>query len=85
VPVQYAVVVGDRAAAMSMLQAKIQELGEGVLVVLGTHGRTGIRKVLWGSQAEDVLRDAVCPVLVVKAPVRVGEALASAVPTTASV
>jgi len=36
------------------------------LIVLSTHGRTGIRRVLLGSTAERVLRHAPCPVLVVR-------------------
>jgi nucleotide-binding universal stress UspA family protein len=35
------------------------------LIVMGTHGRTGIRRVLLGSVAEQVLRQARCPLLVV--------------------
>jgi nucleotide-binding universal stress UspA family protein len=35
------------------------------LVVVGTHGRTGIRKLVLGSVAEDVFRHASCPVLTV--------------------
>ena len=35
------------------------------LVVVGTHGRRGIEKVLLGSIAEQVFRDASCPVLTV--------------------
>lgn len=38
------------------------------LIVMGTHGRTGIRHALMGSVAEHVLRRAPCPVLTVKAP-----------------
>ena len=37
------------------------------LIVLGTHGRTGLRRLLMGSVAERVLRHAVCPVLTVRA------------------
>lgn len=37
------------------------------LVVMGTHGRTGIKHVLLGSVAEKVVRHAPCPVLVVRA------------------
>jgi nucleotide-binding universal stress UspA family protein len=33
------------------------------LIVLGTHGRTGLRRVLMGSVAESVLRRAPCPVV----------------------
>lgn len=37
------------------------------LLVIGTHGRTGMARVLLGSTAEKVLRGAPCPVLAVKA------------------
>ncbi|HUK62312.1 MAG TPA: universal stress protein [Dongiaceae bacterium] len=36
------------------------------LVVVGTHGRTGLQRVLLGSVAEQVVRTAPCPVLTVK-------------------
>lgn len=36
------------------------------LVVIATHGRTGLRHVLLGSVAERVIRHAHCPVLVVR-------------------
>jgi len=35
------------------------------LIVVGTHGRTGLGKLLLGSVAEDILRHAHCPVLTV--------------------
>lgn len=35
------------------------------LIVLGTHGRTGLGKLLLGSVAENILRHAACPVLTV--------------------
>ncbi len=35
------------------------------LLVLGTHGRTGLGKLLLGSVAEDILRHVPCPVLTV--------------------
>jgi len=35
------------------------------MIVLGTHGRTGLGKLLLGSVAEDILRHAPCPVLTV--------------------
>ena len=38
------------------------------LIVLGTHGRTGLDRLLMGSVAEQVVRKAPCPVLTVKAP-----------------
>jgi nucleotide-binding universal stress UspA family protein len=38
------------------------------LIVMGTHGRSGLERLLLGSVAEKVLRDASCSVLVVKLP-----------------
>ena len=38
------------------------------LIVMGTHGRTGLERLLLGSVAEKVLRDAPCSVLVDKLP-----------------
>lgn len=36
------------------------------LIITGTHGRTGLRRILMGSVAEQVLRGAPCPVLTVR-------------------
>jgi universal stress protein A len=36
------------------------------VIVMGTHGRTGLSRLLMGSIAEDVLRHAACPVFLVK-------------------
>lgn len=41
------------------------------LIVMGSHGRTGLGRLLLGSVAEVVLRKAPCPVLTVKAPLPV--------------
>jgi nucleotide-binding universal stress UspA family protein len=38
------------------------------LIVMGTHGRTGLGRILMGSVAEQVMRKATCPVLTVKMP-----------------
>lgn len=38
------------------------------LIIMGTHGRTGLEHVLMGSVAEKVVRRAPCPVLTVKHP-----------------
>ncbi len=35
------------------------------LMVLGTHGRTGVEKLVLGSKAEEILRQATCPVLTI--------------------
>jgi len=40
------------------------------LIVMGTHGRTGLGRALMGSVAEQVLRTAPCPVVTVKAPAK---------------
>jgi nucleotide-binding universal stress UspA family protein len=40
------------------------------LIVLGTHGRTGLGKLVLGSVAEEILRNAPCPVLTVGPKVR---------------
>jgi nucleotide-binding universal stress UspA family protein len=38
------------------------------VIVVGTHGRRGLRRVLMGSDAEAVVREAQVPVLLVRAP-----------------
>jgi len=43
------------------------------LVVLGTHGRRGVSKLMLGSGAEKIYRSASCPVLTVGPKVRTGE------------
>lgn len=40
------------------------------VIVMGTHGRRGLRRVVMGSDAESVLREARVPVLLVRTPVR---------------
>lgn len=48
----------------SILQAA-EEMGAD-LIVMGTHGRTGLRRGLMGSVAERVVRGATCPVLTLR-------------------
>ncbi|HEX7901863.1 MAG TPA: universal stress protein [Planctomycetota bacterium] len=55
------VALSGRAA--SSLMAYAAESGAGFLA-LTTHGRTGLRRALLGSIAEEILRNAPCPVLV---------------------
>ena len=38
------------------------------LIVIGTHGRSGIERLLLGSVTEQVIRQASCPVLTTKPP-----------------
>jgi nucleotide-binding universal stress UspA family protein len=40
------------------------------LIVMGTHGRRGIKHLVLGSAAERVVRTALCPVLTVRTPER---------------
>lgn len=65
VPVDYKLAEGDSAAAIN----KVAEETAADLIVLGSHGRTGLRRALMGSVAEHVMRTAPCPVLVVKGAV----------------
>ena len=59
-----AVALSGRAASALMTYAA--ESGAGFLA-LTTHGRTGLRRALLGSIAEEILRNAPCPVLVRRA------------------
>lgn len=40
------------------------------LIVLGTHGRTGLDHIIFGSTAERVVRSSSCPVLTIRMPVK---------------
>jgi len=55
---------GDPAA--EVLSAA-EEIGAD-LIVMGTHGRTGLGRLLMGSVAEEVMRHAPCPVLTTRLP-----------------
>jgi universal stress protein A len=44
--------------------------GRADLIVMGTHGRTGLARLLIGSVAEAVLRRSVCPVLTLRVPTK---------------
>jgi nucleotide-binding universal stress UspA family protein len=45
---------------------KAAEFKQASLIILGSHGRTGLKRLLMGSVAERVIGHAKCPVLVVK-------------------
>jgi nucleotide-binding universal stress UspA family protein len=53
---------GDPAEKLVKLAAAL----DADIVILGTHGRTGIKRFLIGSVAEKVVRNAGCQVLVVR-------------------
>jgi len=54
--------IGDPAHEILTLERQLAA----DLIVLATHGRKGVRRMLLGSVAEAVLRDATCPVLTVQ-------------------
>jgi nucleotide-binding universal stress UspA family protein len=56
--------VGDIEATICRVA---EELGVDVIVV-GSHGRTGLNRLFLGSVSEHVVRHAPCPVLVVREP-----------------
>jgi universal stress protein A len=60
----YQLLEGDPALEIAEAAKRV----EADLVVMGTHGRTGLSRVLVGSVAEGVMRQAPCPVLTVKKP-----------------
>jgi nucleotide-binding universal stress UspA family protein len=47
---------------------KAAEFKQVSLIIVGSHGRTGLKRLLMGSVAERVIGHAKCPVLVVKKP-----------------
>lgn len=53
------------------------------LIVLGTHGRTGVSRMLMGSVAEAVVRHAKCPVVTYKAKAIAHAAAPAVQPATA--
>lgn len=53
------------------------------LIVLGTHGRRGVGRLVMGSSAERILRLATVPVLLVRAPEQAPEAAEPAKPEAA--
>jgi nucleotide-binding universal stress UspA family protein len=57
-------VSGDASEA---ILSTAREIGAD-LIIIGTHGRSGVRRMLLGSVAETVLRRAPCPVLAIRDP-----------------
>jgi nucleotide-binding universal stress UspA family protein len=87
VPVETHVVQGVAASAIVTVAEKCQA----DLIVMGTHGRSGLSRMVLGSVAESVMRQAHCPVMTVKpgkterVPVDEGFAAQRAQPAYASV
>jgi nucleotide-binding universal stress UspA family protein len=63
-PCEHLLLEGDPAGEI----VRAAEEENASLIVLGTHGRTGLARLLMGSVAEQVVRHAPCPVLIVKDP-----------------
>lgn len=70
IPVIHRMLTGDPAT--SILRTADEENVD--LIVMGTHGRRGLTRLLMGSVAEEVVRKAKCPVLTVKQPAAVAAA-----------
>ncbi|MDB5313305.1 MAG: putative universal stress protein [Gemmataceae bacterium] len=64
IAVYHAFLEGDPATEITRYAA---DAGIDVIVI-GTHGRTGVDRLVMGSVAEKVMREAACSVLVVKLP-----------------
>jgi nucleotide-binding universal stress UspA family protein len=62
--VERRLIVGDPAT--EILRVAQEEPCD--VIVMGTHGRTGLGRLLMGSVAEQVVRRASCPVLTIKIP-----------------
>lgn len=62
VPVEHQARMGAPGAVITFVAEQVHA----DLIVMGTHGRTGVSRILMGSIAEYVMRHAPCPVLTVK-------------------
>lgn len=62
-PLPTEIVVERGDASSEILRQAIDRKAD--LIVMGTHGRTGLRHMLLGSVTEKIIRNASCPVLVV--------------------
>ncbi len=63
---EHRLVVGD--AALEIMRVAQEANVE--LIVMGTHGRGGLSRLLMGSVSEAVVRSAPCPVLTLKQPAK---------------
>lgn len=79
VTIEHRLLEGDPA---TVIAESAQEAGAD-LIVMGTHGRTGFTRLIMGSVAENVLRQASCPVLTVRGTVEVKAEEMEEMPETA--
>ena len=64
VTIEHRLLRGDGNPAKKIVHLAKEEKAD--LIVMGTHGRTGVTRALMGSIAEAVVRRAPCPVLIMK-------------------
>jgi len=64
VPYEHRMLLGEPATEI----VRLAEEQAADLIVMGTHGRTGLKRLLMGSVAEAVVRRSACPVLTFKEP-----------------
>ncbi len=64
VPCDHHLLAGEPASEITAFADK----EKADMIVMGTHGRTGLRRLLMGSVAEAVVRHANCPVFTLKCP-----------------
>lgn len=62
--VEHRLADGDPAAEI----IRVADETDADVIVLATHGRTGLGRLLMGSVAEQVVRKATCPVVTIKGP-----------------
>ncbi|QVL32425.1 universal stress protein [Telmatocola sphagniphila] len=64
IPIQHVLLEGDPADEIVRYATEANMN----MLVIGTHGRSGVDRLMMGSVAERILRDSPCSVLVVKLP-----------------
>lgn len=64
IKVSYEVLFGSVAESL----AEFAEKNQIDLIVIATHGRSGVSRWVWGSVADRILRSSCVPVLMVRAP-----------------
>jgi nucleotide-binding universal stress UspA family protein len=81
IAIEHRLAFGEPAPVIDEVAAEVHA----DLIIMGTHGRSGVRRLLMGSVAEQVVRKAPCPVLTIRAPLATELARPTAVEEAASV
>jgi nucleotide-binding universal stress UspA family protein len=66
----HAVLVQRSGPAVKEILGYVRERGDIDLIVMATHGRGGMSRLMLGSVADHVVREAPCPVLTLRDPAR---------------